>query len=288
MSEDRGRKLLGLLSARGIRLPYDPQFVAKLTQVTSEGAAYTLEDIAHIVDRDQGLTAKVLTLSNSAYYGLAHDVTTVSRALTVLGLGELRNIVLAAGIGALAKGRKLPPDFSLSAYWTHQFAVAVAARELASHTHFAGVDVDSLYTSALLHDLGKLLVALFSPDDHREIAEQAAAGKLPWHEVEEALFGIDHGVIAAMVLRSWNFPEALVEPVNWHHAPKFAPGHKRKALLICLADAVVLHIMSPDTPVSCPWRGILAKFSQDEQETLKAVESALVLRDPSALAGLAA
>lgn len=282
MSHERGQQFLLQLPSLRHDLPFSPALFEKLYRQTGDAEHSALSDLAATISRDQGLTAKVLTMANSAYYGLQSEVRTVSRAVAVLGLNEIRNLVLALGIGSIARNPKIPKTFNIAKYWEHQFSVALAARDLAGP--MGAPDADSLFTAGVLHDFGKLLTALHRTGDWQAIERLRLEQNLPCHKAEERHWGLDHGLIGAMVLKSWNIPEELYEPVNWHHAPMRAPAQRRQALVLCVADAMVLSLDDPETPVAAPWREVLAKFAIPQADAEETVAAAMRSRDISTFA----
>jgi putative nucleotidyltransferase with HDIG domain len=215
-------------------LPFSPEVFRKLFVQTGASSLASLEDIGKTMGKDQGLTTRILRLANSAYYGLQAEVLSVSRAAAVLGMHEIRNIVLTLGVNGLTAGHDMPDDFDLGEYWRHQFYVGMIAREISRVTELG--NPDTLFTAGLLHDIGKLIIAIRRPDDWVGIRELAEAEDLLDAEAEDEYWGLDHAVIGALVLKSWDLPPALVEPVNWHHAPELSPGHSNESTVVCLAD----------------------------------------------------
>ncbi|MFZ5427075.1 MAG: HDOD domain-containing protein [Thermodesulfobacteriota bacterium] len=287
MNHERGQQFL--LDLPGLRhdLPYSPSLLTQLYSQTGQNSSAPLDEIAQTLSQDQGLTIKVLTMANSAFYGLQQEVTTVSRAIAVLGLNEVRSLVLALGVKALTKGKNFPREFGVGHYWEHQLTVALIARHLAPL--MGGVDGDNLFTAGVLHDLGKLLTALHRPDDWRAIDALTREKTLSYSEAEEEYWGIEHGVLGSMVMGSWNLPEDLTEPVNWHHAPMHSPGHRREALVLCVADAMAHVAADPLAAVHCPWREVLGKFHLSAEGVLEQIKALLQKHDPGIFAsGLAA
>lgn len=287
MSQEHGQQFL--LALPGLRhdLPYSPALLTTLYSQTGQTSATPLEEIADTLSRDQGLTAKVLTMANSAFYGLQQEVTTVSRAIAVLGLNEVRSLILAVGVKALTQNKNFPKEFGVSEYWEHQLSVAIIARHLAPF--MGGVDGDNLFTAGVLHDLGKLLTALHRADDWRAIDSLTREQRVSYSEAEEDYWGIEHGVLGSMVLGAWNLPEDITEPVNWHHAPMHSPNHRREALVLCVADAMAHVVAEPDAFIHCPWRDVLGKFHLSDSDMLEQVKALLLQHDPGLFAaGLAA
>jgi putative nucleotidyltransferase with HDIG domain len=235
MNQGHGQRFLLELPAIRNDLPFSPALLGRLFRLTNEDGLSPLEAIAAAIAEDQGLSARVLAMANSAFYGLQSQVRSVARAVAVLGLREIRALILVLGMHGLAARHPLPAGFALPAYLEHQLAVALIAMALARAS--GAMDPDDAFTAGVLHDLGKLVTALYRPADWQAQAELVAAEALPWHEAEMRHFGLDHGLIGAMVLRSWNLPESLTEPVNWHHAPESAPGRPGPGYVIACADA---------------------------------------------------
>ncbi|WP_300159582.1 HDOD domain-containing protein [Solidesulfovibrio sp.] len=282
MTQERGQRFLLELPSVKNDLPYSPDLLSRLFTLTGEDGLSPIDAIAAAVTEDQGLSARLLAMANSAYYGLQAQVATVGRAVAVLGLREVRSLVLALGMRGLVDVRPLPEGFAFAPYLDHQLAVAGAARALARTA--AAMDPDDAFTAGLLHDLGKLLTALYRPEDWRAQAALAATEDLPWHEAEERHWGLDHGLIGGMVLRSWNLPEALTEPVNWHHAPKAAPERPLPCALLGLADALAREATATPQPGIAPDPGLAGDLGLSLAEARECVETALAARDAAALA----
>ena len=262
MSHARGQAFLEELPRLPHRLPYSPGLLAALFAQTGETSLSSLEDIGRTMAQDQGLTARVLALANSAYYGLQAEVTTAGRAVAVLGLSEVRTLVLTVGVAAMARAHVPGRLLDLAAYWRHQAVTALAARRLARRL---GLDADALYTAGMLHDLGKLLTAMHRPGDWNAI-RAIQTGVLPWHEAEDAYWGIDHAIVGAMTLSSWNLPLAITDPVSWHHAPGLALESKAEAEVLALADTLAHAVDTTGAPTGLDLAAGLDKLGLDPEE----------------------
>jgi len=285
MNQERGQGFLLELPTLRLELPFSPILLNKLFIQTGDGSMAPLEDIAETIGKDQGLTAKVLTMANSAFYGLQSEVRTVNRAVTVLGLNEVRTLILALGVRHIATLHPLPKGFDISAYFEHQLAVGLAAKELAPA--LGAPDAENLFTAGVLHDLGKLLIAQHRPSDWLAIETLAKTDVIPFHRAEDRYWGLDHGLVGSMVLKSWNLPPELTEPVNWHHAPTHAPDHRRAALTLCTADAIIHFLTNPVAPGTAPWQNVLAKFHLSIDDTLESIQTVLASRPPNLFAAAA-
>ena len=273
MNQSRIQDFLQELPSMREDLPFSPEVLKKLFIQTGGGSMASLEDVGETMSMDQGLTTRILSLANSAYYGLQSEVQSVPRAAAVLGMAEIRNIVLALGVNSLTRKYSIPEDFDLGAYWTHQFLVAMAARELSRM-----IDVgkpDNLFTSGLLHDIGKLITALKRPDDWQAIRDLAESDEMLDSEAEEEYWGLDHAVVGALVLRSWDLPPDLVEPVNWHHSPDLSPAHSNESNVICLADYVTHAVEDPDGPYLSKVEHLCEEVAVDMDDIMEVAEDML-------------
>ncbi|WP_319468140.1 HDOD domain-containing protein [uncultured Pseudodesulfovibrio sp.] len=246
MSQEKIQSFLRELPKMREDLPFSPEVLKQLFVQTGNNSMASLEDVGATLSKDQGLTTRILSLANSAYYGLQAEVQSVPRAAAVLGMSEIRNIVLALGVNGLTTRYDMPEDFDLGGYWQHQFLVALIAKEISRMTDVG--KPDNMFTVGLLHDIGKLITAMRRPEDWQAIHDLAEADEMLDVEAEEEYWGLDHAVVGSLVLKSWDLPPDLVEPVNWHHAPALAPEHSNESTLICLADYAAHASEDPEGP----------------------------------------
>ncbi len=273
MNHERGQQFLLELPNLKHNLPYSPAMLSMLFAQTESGSTASLHDVAETVSQDQGLTIKVLRLANSAFYGLQSEVNTVLRAVSILGLNEIRTLVLALGVSSMVRDAVFPEGFDLKQYWTHQLSVAVIASELA--TRLPDVDSDNLFTSGLLHDVGKIITALHRREDFAAIYAMVKNEALSYPDAEDQYWGLEHGVIGSMVLKSWYLPDELTEPVNWHHSPVHSPMFKKEALTLCVSDALAHLLDDPEYPHACPWQKVISKFGMKEAEAVDTMSTLL-------------
>ncbi len=234
MNQEQGQNFLHSLTRVKDDLPVSPAILREIFYKTEHSSSFSLDSISRTVASDQSLTTKVLSRANSAYYGFEARISSVSRAVALLGLAELRRIILSISVGALSR-KVRHQDLDLQVYWEHQSFTALMAREAA--IMLGRRDAEDLMTCGLLHDLGKIITAIYAPRVWAEIDAQARQEQIPHYVVETQFWGIDHALIGAMTLHLWHLPESLTEPVNWHHRPELAPsGFKDKARILCLAN----------------------------------------------------
>ena len=200
------------LIVRHVRdLPAMPAVVAEvIASLSSEDVdAFALADRIAL---DQALTAKVLRLANSSFYGLPSRVTSVRQALSILGLRSVRTVVTACAITGRFTRSSGGLDFD--AFWRHSVAAALGARLLALE---CGANQELAFTAALLHDVGKLVMATALPEKNEQMLAYRREHECDGVEAERAVFGIDHAAIGRELAASWRFPEIIVDSVGQHH-----------------------------------------------------------------------
>jgi putative nucleotidyltransferase with HDIG domain len=218
MDEQAVQRLRAEVVARK-NLPTIPTVLAKILQIvdaeTSSG-----KDLIEVIERDQALTGKMLRLANSAFFGQTRKVATIPRAVVLLGFSTVRNLALgvkvwdALGTG-IAKNR-------LEELWAHAVAVACAGKALASRLR-AG-DPDEAFTAGLLHDVGRLVLAMRFRDDYWKGVGGAAEADENITERERESVGVDHAEVGGWILEAWSLPPGIVEAVRGHHADLGRPG----------------------------------------------------------------
>lgn len=225
---EKAQNFLGALAGNCPELPFEPTLLPELFASTAASSMSSTSHVAALVERSQGLATRILRLANSAYYGMNTKVSSLDHAIRLLGLNEVRSIILQLGVSSVIRQLKLPASFPAQQIWEHQLLTANLARMIAQSMppgHAAGeenVSPDELYAAGLLHDIGKTMVAANCPDDWHAIDDLAACEEIPYFQAEEDYWGIDHSVAGARLLTFWGLPPKLTELVGWHHAPHHA------------------------------------------------------------------
>jgi putative nucleotidyltransferase with HDIG domain len=202
------------LPASATRLPTAPRMHAQLTALLRDGGA-TPGDAAASIERDIAMSAKVLALVNSAWFGLRRRVADVRSAAVYLGLTTLRGLVLSAhAFEGLAPARRIE-GFDLEAIQRRSLCVAQVARRLLPQ----GEQRDDAFTAALLHDVGLLALAADDGDYLACVLARARAERRTVVEIELEERGVTHAEIGAQLLAQWGLPDSIVEAVAYHHRP---------------------------------------------------------------------
>jgi putative nucleotidyltransferase with HDIG domain len=196
--------------------PGMPATAAKLLPLLDNSDS-TASEVESILKYDPGLTANILKLTNSAYFGIPTRVSSVKQAVVLLGWKRLLQVVMTICMSPLMK--KTIPGYDLRSeeLWRHSIAVSVAAEILVKALKIP--DVDEVFTAALLHDVGKLILGGFVKKDLEQIETMVTKG-ITFDVAESMVLGTNHAEIGGHILNKWSFPAELVNAVQWHHDPE--------------------------------------------------------------------
>jgi HD-like signal output (HDOD) protein len=196
-------------------------------------------DIEDTVRYDPGLSANVLRVANSAYFGTPGHIASIQQAVVRLGWKHMKQLVIAAAVNGLMSQQVAGYDLAAGELWRHALASTVATDVLARKHDIPAPD--ELFTASLLHDAGKLILGQYIAPHLDEINELIEKG-YPFDAAERELLGTDHAEIGASIMSDWNFPKTLVDAVRWHHEPEKHKGDNMVVDLIHLGDISCMHL----------------------------------------------
>jgi HD-like signal output (HDOD) protein len=215
------------------RLAGMPHVVWRLMEALSDEDV-GISELARIIESDQALTSKVLSLANSAYYGFSQQITTVERAAVLIGFQELQMLALGAGLSDVFDVSKVPPGFDGEGLWLHCFAVSWLARELALVSDYPAPGEAMI--AGLLHDLGKLVLATHLSEEFAKLLQLEAQG-VPYPEAEARL-KLYHTNVGYWLAKRWELPALYQEAIRYHHAPSPQLPYYQTTYLVYLANRV--------------------------------------------------
>lgn len=254
------------------RLPSVPRLYSELTTLMRDPDA-SIGDASRLVEQDAAMTAKVLQLANSAFFGRARQVSDLSDAIAYLGLNTLKALALSADAMEAFLPTRPIPGFSIERLQAHTGLTARIARRLVQ----AGCDGDSAIAAALVHDVGILVLASRAPDYLAHVLERAENEDRALFEVEQEERGFTHADVGAHLLGLWGLPPAIVEAVAYHHRPAAAHGPTMDAITAVhvasvLADERVLKLdldhlerMGVSDQTIAQWREIAAAEQEEDR-----------------------
>jgi HD-like signal output (HDOD) protein len=206
------------LVTRCVELPSVPAVFSEMVEALQDPET-DVETIGKIVVKDGAMTAKILKLVNSAFFGLGHKIADPNEAVAYLGTDTIKSLVLFAN--AFAEYERIKLDgFSIEALYAHSLIAARAAKMVAVQQNAERKLADESYVAGLLHDVGKLVFAANLTEDYQKVLSLAREKKLPIAAAEREIFGADHADIGGYLLGLWGLPVPVVEAIALHHKPR--------------------------------------------------------------------
>ncbi len=235
LAEARAKRLAYLerLTRSIVNLPTLPTIHARVIEAV-DNPRTDANLLGELISEDQVLTAKLLKIVNSSYYGLSTPVTSVHRAIVMLGFEQVKEISLGVSVLNFFKGGPQASLLDLTAFWEHCGAVGVAARNLARRwfPEAAG----AAFIAGLLHDLGKVVMIRYLSEDFNQLLrETKEGGDLLWVR-ETQLLGTHHGTIGYWLGRKWRLPEPVCAAMRHHHTPWEAEEYPELVACVYLAN----------------------------------------------------
>jgi len=194
-----------------------------------------LTEIEEILRHDPGLATNVLRLANSAFFGLSQKVGSLKQAVMLLGVKRFAQIAVSASMSKTMENAVEGYDLSPGELWHHSIAVSNTAEALAKNREIDRTD--DVFTPALVHDMGKLVLDKFVKEDLQKI-ESITSKAVPLEVAEQMVLGTDHAEIGALILARWSFPMDIVNAVRWHHNPENIKDSKIQSDIVYLSNQI--------------------------------------------------
>lgn len=196
-------------------IPTFSKSVIRILELTADVNCPTKDLVSHIT-HDPILTARVLKLVNSAYFGLSRKVTSIQQSVVYVGINTIKNLAVSvAAMGSLPQSNTAGLD--MSNFWLHSLVTAVVAKLLAEKNNVPGAEVSTFFISALLHDIGEIIFSQAHPAIYAKVLEEAKKMEKPLHTIEQDVFGIDHAELGAKLAEKWQLPQPMADAIRYHH-----------------------------------------------------------------------
>lgn len=265
-----------------------------LRELLNSDRRYT-HQISEIIRRDPSLTARLLRLVNSVYYGLTTPINSIEEAVFYLGVRQIRQLAMVTPVIEDFTRLAGNTPFPWREFWQHCIGVAIMTREVISCVHVPADDSD--YVAGLVHDMGKIVMAATFPDHFLEIQRRAATDHRPLLAMETEVLGMDHTELGAIYLQDHNLPHIMIESARYHHQPERAGHHIQIVAAVQIADLLVRHAgignsgdASPITPEiwlnASGWDILFPQRRESERAIAHAALRRSLERLPSILQGL--
>lgn len=248
-------KITDLIRNKNAKIPTLPVIAQNILTVTRNEKT-SANDLAKFIDQDQAIANKVLKLSNSSYYGVSRKVDSIVRAITVVGFNEIVGLTVGVGILPALKIQEVQKILKMEDLWLHAIACCFAAKEIdrlvslksTSHKGDLSGGGKSVFLTALLHDIGKVIFTLNFPQEYAFVLKKAGEYDAPLEEMEKEILGNDHAQLAARIMDIWNFPENIIVPIRYHHMPdKCKSDYQQDAFIVSFANYIVHKVRIGDS-----------------------------------------
>ena len=231
-----------------IDLPTMPEVLIKLNEIMADPET-SAADVAKVVSADPAVSANILRIVNSAYYGLQVRVASVSLAISVMGFNMTKKVALKAAVFSSfgQRGAKIQ-HFDPTSFWKHAVYTGVAARAMSqSSMQFGDMHPEDAYIAGLLHDIGKIIMMEKSTPQYLVMLRKSVQSGRSEDEVELEDFGYTHADVGSVLAIKWSLPEDLATAIRYHHTPARDPFHRSLSSLIHLADQLAWRAQMPST-----------------------------------------
>jgi putative nucleotidyltransferase with HDIG domain len=216
--------------------------VLKVLETCNDPRA-SANDLQRIISLDPVLTARVLKLINSAYYTPGVPITSLTRAIVMLGLNTVKNLAVSFAIIENLRSNGSFPIFSPDEFWTHSLCVGVIAKCLAASKGVASQGLESFFVAGLLHDLGKIPLNRQFPEEYQRAWETAEKNQDTLRHSENQFFGMDHCTVGGMIAKKWRLGSTLIETLSHHHNPVDSSEVDRDfVFIVSLANQFANHL----------------------------------------------
>lgn len=218
--------------ARSENLPVLPQIVSQVLKLADDPDA-SPKEMERIIERDPAVTAKILRVANSSYYGL-NQVPSIGRAISMLGMNTIRSLVVGVAYQQIISGRAIASNFNKLEFWRHSLAVGTGARIISKLK--MPMKSEEMYVAGMMHDVGLLAMDRFHPLELDKAIQYAVSEEMPLHQSEQLNFGFDHAQLGAMLADKWGLSPIVVDAVRYHHDHEMDDQNQSTTVIIVLAN----------------------------------------------------
>jgi len=204
-----------------------------LALVQDEGTS--ARRLGNLISHDQAISSRLLKVANSAYYGLMREIATVQHAIVILGFKEVKSLTLGITVFDAINKTNEQVFFNREEFWMHSIGCALAGQIICNKIR--GVDAETTFTAALLHDIGKLVLDSFFTQEYEKVLDRVHTNGMSIVEAEDKVMGFNHANVGGLLCERWKFPATLVIPINFHHQlEKVDIKHMQVTAIVHLAD----------------------------------------------------
>lgn len=229
-----------MLVNKSLNLVSSPETYARLDALICDPDS-SIEDMALVINTDPAMVSRLLKIVNSSFYGLPSKIDSISRAITIVGIRELRILVLATDVICAFRG--IPTSLvSMETFWRHSLSCALATRIIAEETKQP--EPEQFFIAGLLHNIGSLVLYQSLPEMAFEAMRSASDGNESLYDAETRIIGFHHGEVGAVLIENWGLPAILACAARYQQYPLKAPDHKPLVAAVHVAGILVDSVQS--------------------------------------------
>jgi HD-like signal output (HDOD) protein len=218
---------LNKLKAYIVKMPSLSTTFVKVLETCNDPLA-SANDLKQVISLDPVLTGRVLRLINSAYYSLNKPISSLTRAIIMLGVNTVKNLALSFTILCNLNGRSSCQSFTTDDFWRHSLCVGVVARSMAALKRLTIAEQEEYFIAGLLHDLGKLPLYMQFPEEYCRVCENVDGDQNALCQNETKFLRVDHGAVGRLIAEKWHLGPTLLESISYHHKPSDGSDKNRE------------------------------------------------------------
>ena len=219
------------------KMPALSPLTHKIVEVANN-ADSSAQDLTEVIQLDPVLTARVVKMVNSAYFGLPQQVKSLKQTVVLLGINTVKNVALSSSFAGKVK-IKDKTTLSTDDFWQHSLAVATASKMIARTMGVEPEYIEEYFIAGLIHDIGKVLINNFFAEEMNRIIEVSAQKKISMIEAEKSILGLSHEEVGIAIGKKWKFSSNLLFAVGKHHSPPLEGSSAIFPMVVCIANTFV-------------------------------------------------
>jgi putative nucleotidyltransferase with HDIG domain len=231
MNADDKRNQVELFTSRITHIPTIPKVLTQIMAMADDPKV-EIEQIADAILKDKVLTARMIRMVNSAFWGIRREIVSIREAIVYLGLEQVKNIVTTVSLFNVFQSKN--PNFRVAAIWEHGLGCAMISRRIAEMIGFK--DLEKAYLGGLLHDIGEVVLSQFSIDEFNQVVDLVKSNRVSFYDAENQVLGISHADFGDWFKEHWGFSEELAEVITMHHTPEKARLNPDLVSIVVLAN----------------------------------------------------
>ncbi len=230
-------KLINKVKESIEKMPTLSPLTHKIIQIANDKSS-SAQDLTDVIQLDPVLTAKVIKMVNSAYFGMPQKVKSLKQAIVMLGINTVKNVALSSSFAGNVKIEE-KTKLTGSDFWQHSLGVAVASKLIAKELGVDALYLEEYFIAGLIHDIGKVLINNFFSEEMNQIVELSSQKKASITDVEKQVLRLTHEEIGIAIGKKWNFEAPLLYAVGKHHNPALSGSAAIFSMIVCVADTFV-------------------------------------------------